>query len=140
MVTEEPKGQNPDKEYILTLDIVKDLWTKTYNTKGKPDWSHILPYYDLEIHFRDSIQELNGMSEFKAMTERLTKRSKDLKMKLVRTMQQDNDIFIECFTYFCIHISQGQVKTKSCKQIVIQILEIEDNFIMLKPEYHQDQI
>ncbi len=36
-------------EYKITLDIVKDLWTKTYNTKGKPDWSHILPYYDNDI-------------------------------------------------------------------------------------------
>ena len=58
----------------LTLDIVKDLWSKTYNTAGKPDWSHILPYYDEHIYFRDTIQELRGMDEFKAMTERLTKR------------------------------------------------------------------
>ena len=81
--------------FRLTLDIVNELWTKTYNTDGKPDWSHILPYYDEEIYFRDSIQEIKGMTAFKAMTERLTTRSKDLKMKLVRTMQHDNDIFIE---------------------------------------------
>jgi len=81
--------------YRLTLDLVNELWAKTYNTDGKPDWSHILPYYDEGICFRDSIQELKGLTEFKAMTERLTKRSKDLKMKLVRTMQHDNDIFIE---------------------------------------------
>jgi hypothetical protein len=81
--------------FKLTLDIVNELWTKTYNTDGKPDWSHILPYYDDEIYFRDSIQEIKGMTAFKAMTERLTTRSKDLKMKLVRTMQHDNDIFIE---------------------------------------------
>lgn len=79
----------------LTLEIVKELWTKTYNTNGKPDWSHILPYYDDEIYFRDSIQELKGMKEFMAMTERLTIRSKDLKMKLVKAVQYENDIFIE---------------------------------------------
>ena len=95
MEMEHPTVQNPDHTYKLTLDIVKDLWTKTYNTKGKPDWSHILPYYDDEICFRDSIQELKGMIEFRAMTERLTKRSKDLKMKLVNAIQQDHDIFIE---------------------------------------------
>jgi hypothetical protein len=87
--------QTPGNTYILTLDIVKDLWTKTYNTKGKPDWSHILPYYDDEIYFRDSIQEISGITDFKAMTERLTKRSKDLKMKLVKAIQHENDIFIE---------------------------------------------
>jgi hypothetical protein len=79
----------------LTLEIVKDLWAKTYNTDGKPDWSHIMPFYDDEIIFRDSIQELKGIQEFKAMTERLTKRSNDLKMKLLRTVQDGNDYFIE---------------------------------------------
>ena len=82
-------------EYRLTLDIVKDLWAKTYNTDGKPDWSHILPYYDDEIYFRDTIQEIRGIVPFKAMTERLTERSKDLDMKLVRTVQHGNDIFLE---------------------------------------------
>jgi len=88
----ETKNQN---DYKLTLDIVKDLWAKTYNTDGKPDWSHILPYYDDTIFFKDTIQEIRGMAEFKEMTERLTKRSKDLNMELVKTVQQGNDIFLE---------------------------------------------
>lgn len=86
---------NNDNEYKLTLEIVNDLWEKTYNTDGKPDWSHILPYYSNEIYFRDSIQEIRGMDDFKAMTERLTARSKDLKMKIVNSVQNNNDIFIE---------------------------------------------
>jgi hypothetical protein len=80
---------------MLTKDLVKDLWTKTYNTKGKPDWSHILPYYDNNICFRDSIQEIRGIEEFTAMTERLTKRSKDLKMNIVNAVMEENIIFIE---------------------------------------------
>ncbi len=79
----------------LNADSIKELWSKTYNTEGKPDWSHILPYYHEGIYFRDSIQELRGMEEFKAMTERLTDRSNDLSMKIVRTAQHDKDIFIE---------------------------------------------
>jgi hypothetical protein len=79
----------------LNAESIKELWLKTYNTEGKPDWSHILPFYDEDIYFRDSIQELRGMEEFKAMTERLTDRSNDLKMHIVRTVQQDKDIFIE---------------------------------------------
>ena len=80
---------------VLNAESIKDLWSKTYNTEGKPDWSHILPYYDDAIYFRDSIQELRGMEKFKAMTERLTDRSNDLTMQIVRTAQQDKDIFIE---------------------------------------------
>lgn len=88
----ETKLQN---DYKLTLEIVKDLWAKTYNTDGKPDWSHILPYYDDTIFFKDTIQEIRGIGEFKEMTERLTKRSKDLNMALVKTVQQGDDIFLE---------------------------------------------
>jgi limonene-1,2-epoxide hydrolase len=80
---------------MLTKELVLDLWSKTYNTEGKPDWSHILPYYDDKIYFRDSIQEIHGIKEFTAMTERLTKRSKDLKMNIVNAVMEENTIFIE---------------------------------------------
>lgn len=84
-----------DQKFVLNQESIKELWSKTYNTDGKPDWSHILPYYDDQIHFRDSIQEIHGIEEFTAMTERLAERSKDLKMHIVRTAQQENIIFIE---------------------------------------------
>jgi hypothetical protein len=80
---------------MLTKELVLYLWTKTYNTEGKPDWSHILPYYDNNICFRDSIQEIRGIEEFTAMTERLTKRSKDLKMKIVNAVMEENIILME---------------------------------------------
>ncbi len=86
---------NNPNEYRLTLDLVNDLWTKTYNTDGKPDWSHILPYYDKDIYFKDSIQELRGIEDFKAMTERLSERSKDLEMKIVNLSGNADKIFIE---------------------------------------------
>ena len=71
-------------EKTITLDLIKELWSKTYNIEGKPDWSHIIPYYDKDIYFRDSIQEIRGIEEFTAMTKRLTKRSKKLKMNIVK--------------------------------------------------------
>lgn len=80
---------------MLTKELVLDLWSKTYNTEGKPDWSHILPYYDDNIHFRDSIQELYGIEDFTAMTVRLTERSKDLKMNIIKAVAEENIIFIE---------------------------------------------
>lgn len=82
-------------ENITHVETISELWSKTYNTDGKPDWSHILPFYDESIYFRDSIQELRGMTDFKAMTERLTKRSKDLKMNLVHVIKQEQVIFLE---------------------------------------------
>ncbi len=91
--TKETEKTSPNLS--LNAESIKDLWSKTYNTEGKPDWSHILPYYAEDIYFRDSIQGIRGIKEFKAMTERLTERSKDLKMKIVRTSMQDNIIFVE---------------------------------------------
>lgn len=83
-------------EYIIkSVDQIVELWSKTYNTEGKPDWSHIIPYYDEKILFKDSIQEIRGIEEFKSMTERLAKRSKELKMKILRSAMQDDFIFIE---------------------------------------------
>jgi limonene-1,2-epoxide hydrolase len=79
----------------LNAETVKELWSKTYNEEGKIDWSHILPYYDEDIYFRDSIQEIRGIDEFRAMYERLSKRSNKLKMNIVNVVEQGSIIFIE---------------------------------------------
>ncbi len=84
-----------DESTIRNVDQIIELWSKTYNTEGKPDWSHILPYYDEDILFRDSIQELRGIDDFKSMTERLARRSKELKMKIVRAVMEQNMVFVE---------------------------------------------
>ena len=89
----EPKDARED--LAIDVETIKDLWSRTYNTAGKPDWSHLLPYYDDEIHFRDSIQDIHGIEEFRAMTERLAGRSKDLKMRVVRAVQRERTIFLE---------------------------------------------
>ena len=80
---------------IQSKEQLKDLWTNIYNTEGKPDWSHILPYYDDDIYFRDSVQEIHGISEFKAMTERLIARSDNLRMDVKHTARDGNVIFLE---------------------------------------------
>ena len=80
---------------IESTEQVADLWSKTYNTQDRPDWSHILPYYSDKIVFKDSIQEIHGIEEFKKMTERLANRSKELHMDIVRTGKQDDLIFVE---------------------------------------------
>ncbi|MEJ5274033.1 MAG: nuclear transport factor 2 family protein [Spirochaetota bacterium] len=79
----------------LNVELIKELWSKTYNTQGNPDWSHILPYYSENIVFKDSIQEIRGFEEFKEMTERLAKRSKNLKMNVKNVVMENNLIFLE---------------------------------------------
>lgn len=80
---------------VLNVETIKELWSKTYNTEGRPDWSHILPYYDEHIYFRDSVQEIHGIEDFRAMTERLSNRSKDLQMNVVRAIMENLNVFIE---------------------------------------------
>ena len=79
----------------LDVDIIRDLWTKTYNTSGKPDWSHIYPYYHPEIVFQDSIQRIEGMAEFTAMCERLTQRCESLQMDILSIAQAGDVILMD---------------------------------------------
>lgn len=79
----------------LTEDEVRELWSKTYNREGKPDWSHIFPYYSEEIVFRDSIQEIHGLEDFKAMCKRLTDRSKQLQMHIPSIVRNADCIFMQ---------------------------------------------
>jgi limonene-1,2-epoxide hydrolase len=79
----------------LNIETVKELWSKTYNTDGKPDWSHIFPYYDKDIIFQDTIQRIEGIEDFTAMCNRLTERSHQLNMEIVSIVQNENIIFLE---------------------------------------------
>jgi limonene-1,2-epoxide hydrolase len=79
----------------LDVDTVAALWSKTYNTEGKPDWSHIYPCYHPEVVFQDSIQRIVGKGEFIALCERLTKRSKQLHMDIHSVSQNANVIFLQ---------------------------------------------
>lgn len=88
-------GQGISSDNLISLETVRELWSQTYNTEGKPDWSHILPYYDNDIIFRDTVQEIRGIEEFTAMTGRLTKRSKELSMKIVNAVHSYNIVFLE---------------------------------------------
>ena len=79
----------------LTIETVRVLWSKTYNNSGKPDWSHIFPYYDDDIVFQDSIQRLAGIENYKAMCNRLTKRCKHIQMDISNIVQNSNIIIMD---------------------------------------------
>jgi limonene-1,2-epoxide hydrolase len=80
---------------IQSVEQLRELWTDIYTPEGRPDWSHILPYYDELILFRDSVQEIRGKAEFAAMTERLIQRSGSLAMEVKNTARDGNVIFLE---------------------------------------------
>jgi limonene-1,2-epoxide hydrolase len=66
----------------LTTERIRELWSRTYNREGKPDWSHIFPYYHDDIVFEDSIQRVEGKAAFMAMCARLAERCKQLNMDI----------------------------------------------------------
>lgn len=77
------------------LDTIRSIWSKSYNTGGKPDWSHIYPYYHPEVSFRDSIQAIEGKAAFMALCERLTKRCKELRMDIRAVGRNGKSVFLE---------------------------------------------
>jgi limonene-1,2-epoxide hydrolase len=85
----------PDRPKILDPNSVKELWSRTYNTDGKPDWSHLFPYYHPDVVFQDSIQRIEGITEFMALCERLTQRCQSLHMEILSIAQHGNVILMD---------------------------------------------
>ena len=77
----------------LSKELIRELWSKTYNKEGKPDWSHIFPYYHDDVVFQDSIQKIEGIDEFKALCTRLTDRCEQLSMDIF-TITEDSAVFM----------------------------------------------
>ena len=89
--------ENRETGQLKKLDVitVRELWSKTYNTNGKPDWSHLYPYYHPEVVFEDSIQRIEGIQEFIGLCERLTKRCEMLQMEILSIAQDSNVILMD---------------------------------------------
>ena len=62
----------------LNRKMVRELWSRTYNTNGKPDWSHLFPYYHDDIIFQDSIQRVEDRTDFEALCNRLANQQASL--------------------------------------------------------------
>ncbi len=82
-------------ENRLDPELIRTLWSKTYNTNGKPDWSHLFPYYHENIIFQDSIQRVEGKVAFEALCSRLADRCKELKMDIISLSQNEQVIFMQ---------------------------------------------
>lgn len=79
----------------LTAALVQELWAKTYNSSGKPDWSHIFPYYHDDIVFQDAIQRVEGREAFESMCGRLANRCRELRMDILDIAETDGAIFFQ---------------------------------------------
>jgi limonene-1,2-epoxide hydrolase len=95
VMTQVELTENPTDLPPLDAERVLDLWSKTYNTSGKPDWSHIFGYYVDEIVFQDPIQEVIGKGAFVAMCNRLTERCKELRMNITAIASSNTLIFMQ---------------------------------------------
>ncbi|PKO01030.1 MAG: limonene-1,2-epoxide hydrolase [Chloroflexi bacterium HGW-Chloroflexi-4] len=79
----------------LTAERFRELWSRTYNTEGKPDWSHIFPFYHEDIIFQDSIQRIEGIEAFREMCARLTKRCEQLNMEILSVAMNPGEILFD---------------------------------------------
>jgi limonene-1,2-epoxide hydrolase len=79
----------------LTTERIQELWSQTYNRDGKPDWSHLFPYYHDEIVFEDIIQRVEGKSEFMAMCNRLSGRCEQISMNILSIAMDRPDVFFQ---------------------------------------------
>lgn len=96
----QPKGNKmnsveQNERLVLDPNTIRELWSRTYNREGKPDWSHIFPYYHRNIVFQDTIQRIEGIGNFIAMCKRLTRRTRQLKMEILAISQTDNVILFD---------------------------------------------
>ena len=119
--------QRPD----LSVSTVRELWTKTYNAEGKPDWAHIFPYYHPEIVFRDTIQRIEGIHDFKEMCNRLTKRCSKLVMDIHSIGQENNVIFME-WTMTMVFRNMPDTSMYGCTRLTLH----EDGRIIEQRDYY----
>lgn len=80
---------------IRNLQHYLSLLKKVNSSPSRPSWEYIIPYYDENIFFKDSVQEIRGIVAFSEMTRRLAKRSRNLEMLIHSGCQEDNLMFIE---------------------------------------------
>lgn len=114
----------------LDPETVKKLWSITYNTEGKPDWSHIFKYYHKDIIFQDSIQRIEGIDAFSDMCNRLTTRTKQLKMEIVSIAQHENVIIFDWVMTMMFKKWPSTPMYGATKLVVS-----DDNFILEQRDY-----
>ena len=114
----------------LTPDKIREIWGKTYNSEGKPDWSHIFPYYHDNIVFQDSIQRIEGMADFKEMCHRLTDRCEQLNMEIASVVMEGREIFMQ-WTMVMVFNKYPSTPMYGCTKLTLA----DDNRIIHQRDY-----
>jgi limonene-1,2-epoxide hydrolase len=114
----------------LSSEKFRELWSSTYNTDGKPDWSHIFPYYHPDIVFQDCIQRIEGIEEFKSMCGRLNARCKQLHMDIISLAMQPREIFFE-WKMVMMFNKYPPTPVYGCTKLTLD----EDNLIIEQRDY-----
>jgi len=124
---------NPLREERLSLteETLRALWSKTYNTEGKPNWSHLFPYYHDEIEFQDSIQRIEGKAEFMALCGRLTDRCKQLRMDIGTVVLREREILFD-WTMTMMFKKFPSTPIFGCTKLTLH----EDGRILLQRDYY----
>jgi limonene-1,2-epoxide hydrolase len=115
----------------LDIDTVRELWSRTYNASGKPDWSHIYPYYHPGIVFQDSIQRIEGIEAFVALCERLTRRCEKLRMEIRSIAQSSNTILMD-WTMTMVFKRSPSTPIYGCTKLTLH----EDGRIIEQRDYY----
>lgn len=127
-----PLGDNASSPLrILDANTVRELWGRTYNTDGKPDWSHIYPYYHPDIVFQDSIQRIEGIEEFIGLCERLTQRCEMLQME-IHSIAQDANIVLMDWTMTMVFKKSPSTPIYGSTKLVLH----EDGRIIEQRDYY----
>lgn len=79
----------------LTAETIRDVWTRTYNVDGKPDWANIYRYYHRDIIFSDPIQRHEGIDAFKGMCEKLATRCEQLHFDIEELLVGEQHFFMQ---------------------------------------------
>lgn len=84
-----------EEHAIRDLPHFLALWQEIYANPDRPGWDHVLPYYDEEIRFKDSVQEIRGKTRLSAMLRRLAGRSRRLEFIVHNSLMQGSLILID---------------------------------------------
>jgi limonene-1,2-epoxide hydrolase len=114
----------------LTPEKIRELWGRTYNREGKPDWSHLFPYYHENIIFEDSIQKIEGLEEFKAMCDRLVNRCEQLSMDITSVVMESEIVFIQ-WTMMMMFKKYPSTPVYGCTKLTLG----DDNRIIHQRDY-----
>jgi limonene-1,2-epoxide hydrolase len=115
----------------LTTQTIQELWSLTYNRDGKPDWSHIFPYYSDDIVFEDIIQRIEGKAEFIALCNRLSNRCEQLHMDITSIVMDSHVVFFQ-WTMVMMFKKWPSTPLNGCTKLTIgydnRIIEQRDYF------------